>query len=349
MALTLTETASLTKKGFVIGLIVIVLLGSAWIGLNWYINYQRSKIPPPQEKADTKFNLLPRPDLGQGQSPSSDYTYELVTETGNLPSNTPTLMKVYFISKLGTTLLSSDRAKGLAQKLEFDSVPEIINPTLYRFTDNLGGEMRVDLDTGNFEFTRTISTESATFQDEIVGDQGKIVSEFKSFLGTLGLLPEDLRGGGSKVFYNGATQQESDQAEVTLWQSDLVDDEIRYPIITKEFTQGLIKATVTKYTEERNKYLKLNYTYWSIDQTNLATYPIKNAETAFNELQEGKGVVVVSPPGRKIDLSSIYLAYLLSDKYTKYLQPIYVFEGDGFVALVPAIQDEYFAKEEATN
>lgn len=344
MALTLTQTASLTKKAFVWGIIFLVVVTLVWFGLNYYRAYQTSKIPPPEIKPDVKFNILPRPNLFFNLASSSDFTYDLVTKTGSLPTNFPKIMKVYFISKLGTTLLAPNRASNLAQKFNFKNGPEIVQPTLYRFTDDQGGEINIDLDGGNFNFERKLATEGGSVKDEIIADRGKLVEEFKNFLSSKGLLVEQLINGRASVSYDNPSQQESQTALVSLWQEDLQEGSTNYPLVTTKFTEGLIKTTITKYQDETNKYLSLNYVFWSIDQNNFATYPIKSAVDAFSELKEGRGSVVIKPPFPQVSISSVYLAYLVTDEYSPYLQPVYVFEGEGFAALLPAITDSYLSK-----
>lgn len=343
MALTLTQTASLTKKAFIFGVVFLVLATLSWVGLSYYRAYQASKIPLPEIKPDVKFNILPQPNLSINLASSSEFTYDLVTKTGSLPADLPKIMKVYFISKLGTTLLAPNRASLLAQKFNFKNGPEIIQPTLYRFSDD-GSKFDIDLDTGNFSFERKIATESASIQDEIIADRGKLVEEFKNFLSSKGLLVEQLVNDRSSVSYDNPSQQESQTALVTLWQEDIQDGSTSYPLVTAKFTEGVIKTTVTKYQDETNKYPNLNYVFWSIDQNNFATYPIKSAVDAFSELKEGKGFVVIKPPFPQVSISSVYLAYLVSDVYTPYLQPVYVFEGEGFAALTAAITDSYLSK-----
>lgn len=343
--LTLTQTAALTKKAFVFGIIFFFLLVFAWIGFQYYLNSQKKPPVQAEEKPDTIFNILDYPDLPESLTPSSDFTYELITTTGQLPKDLPKIMKVYFINKLGTTLLAPDRAKRLASNLGFSENPEILSPVEYRFKDLNNGHLDINLDTGNFSFEKNLATDSADLeQDEIFADQAKIIEEFKDYLASKNLLPEQLKGGRSKVEYNNESQKDSNQTVISLWQDAILDGEKKYPIITKDYLTGLINATVTKYRQEDNKYSKLDYIYWSIDDTNFGTYPIRSVEDAYSQLQAGKAIVVRPTDSVKVELNSIYLAYFLSDKYSTYTQPVYVFEGDNFAAVVLAITDEFLKK-----
>lgn len=326
--MTLTQTAILTKRLLVISAISLSLIVTGTIAYNYYQAYQRSKIPPVEEKPDLKFGILPQPNLPPISVASSDYGYSLDTVTGGLPENLPKLIKVYFVPKLGTTLLSSERAKSLAQSLGFDIGPENLSEAERRFTSSLGGQLIINLDSGNFKFTRQIATPSA--KTVAIDDQVKLVAELKTFLSSKNLMKPQLANGRSKVVSD----------TISLWQED-VDG---LPIETDSYSSGLVKAVVSKNLPVEQKYLSLDYNFWLIDQTNFATYPLKKVATAYEELQAGLGTIVVKPTSSRVSITSVYLAYLLSEEYSPYLEPIYVFEGEGFVAYVPAIPSEYLEK-----
>ena len=80
-----------------------------------------------------------------------------------------------------------------------------------------------------------------------------------------------------------------------------------------------------------------------IETSTFATYPTKTAETAFDDLKQGKGVVVVEPDKPKVSITSVYLGYYLAENYNPYLQPIFVFEGPNFVAYADAINEQFKA------
>lgn len=73
----------------------------------------------------------------------------------------------------------------------------------------------------------------------------------------------------------------------------------------------------------------------------LATYPIKSAQTAFDELKSGKGYIAAyNSTDSQITINKVYLAYYIGDKIQQYLMPVIVFEGaNGFFAYVSAVQD----------
>lgn len=329
--MTLTQTAILTRRGIITLIILLILAVSTAIAYNIWNQYRLANLPPVVEKPEMKFGLLPPISFPASKVTSSNYAYSLDTETGFLPQ-TPKLLKVYFIPKSSLTLMAPEKSINLAKNLGFPLGPEILSVNLYRFTNEAGGEMVIDLTNGNFNFRQSsvekIATNSA--QANLPG-QDKITTDFKDYLSANNLLAEDLKNGRSPVQYNNRTAQNSTTARVSLFPINFEN----LPIITPLFNQGLIKAVVNG--SEANQYPGLNYIYWIIDKTTSSTYPLKTAEEAFAELKSGGGYVSLESKTPKVSLASVYLAYLESEEYTPYLQPVFVFEGPDFTGLVPAI------------
>lgn len=338
--MTLTETAILTKRLMLLSAVFIFLAASGWFGYQYYLNYQLAKQPPPEIKPDAKFGLLPKPQLAPTLVSSSNFSYSIDTETGAFTEELPTLFKVYFIPQTGTTLLASAKARDLASSFNFLNGPELLSPTRYRFTDDQGGDLIIELNSGNFSFKKTATPPEDSSKDTIMADQAKLVQDFKNFLASKGLLKEELVNGPSKVIYANTSQKDSSTAVVSIWQ-DKIDG---YLTITPSFNSGLIKAIVTKTLDEPEKYLSLDYTFWPVDLNTFSTYPIKTANEAFADLKKGLGTVVIEPKKPKVSLTSAYIAYLLPENYTPYLLPIFVFEGEQFAALVPAVKEEFLTE-----
>lgn len=337
MALTLTQTAQATKKGLTIFTSLIVVALILYIGYQlYYYQYYLPHKPKVVIPPEVKFGVLPKPLLPQNNVSSANYTYSLDTVTGGLPKDIPDRVKVYFIPQLGTTLLAPDRARNLANSLSFTNGPEILNQSQYRFTDSNGGDLVINLDSGNFRYERNIASNSA--MNASLDDSSTIASNFKTYLASKSLLKDDLKNGRTKVTYDGVTQKESSIAAVTLWPDNLES----LPIITSSFTTGLINSVITKGQAETDKYQSLSYNYWTPDpNTPPSTYPIKTPDIAFNELRSGSGSVVIIPRKTQVSITSVHLGYFETEDYFPYLEPVYVFEGDNFAAILPAVTSDY--------
>lgn len=332
--MTLSQTAALTRQIITLSIIALILGTISFIGYRiWYANYLAS-LPPVEEKPDAKFGLLPLPDFPKAQVSSSNFSYSVDTSTGNLPKvgvdpGFEKLVKVYFVTKTYASLLSAEKSQKLAEKFDIKTQPEILSETSYRFKDQTK-TLTVDLNSGNFMFTQ----EATISGQEGLDDDNKLVSDFGQHLESLGVFNEDLRNGRSKIIHSST---EPVVAQVSLWPSP-VDNK---PILTPQFDISLINARIFKSADNLNNYLSLNFTYYPIDTSTFATYPLKTSEDAFADLKGGKGVVIIEPLKANVSITSIYLGYYLPDNYTAYLQPIYVFEGPHFVVYVPAIGNEF--------
>ncbi len=342
--MTLTQTAIITKNIIAISIFVLILGLVSFIGYKiWYANYL-SNLPPVEEKPDTGFGLLPPPDFPKTNVSSSNFSYSLDTTTGGLPKvgedlGFEKIVKVYFVVKSFATLLSSEKFQVLAEKFNITTPPEILNETQYTFVEK-DKTLNVDLDSGNFSYLKEASISGR----ESLDDDNKLVSDFKAILSSLGVLKGDLTNGRTKVTLlnldNGELvptqlRSETEAALISLWPAPID----KKSIFTSDFNKSLVSAIVVKGTDRLDRFLALNFTYYPIDTTTFATYPIKTAEVAFNDLKGGKGVIIVEPPKPQVSITSVYLGYYLSENYSPYLQPIYVFEGPNFVAYVTAVSE----------
>jgi hypothetical protein len=83
------------------------------------------------------------------------------------------------------------------------------------------------------------------------------------------------------------------------------------------------------------------YANTTITPANQATYPIKTAQEAYDDLKNGKGYVAAyTGSGSQILISNVFLAYYIGETQQSYLMPIIVFTGqNGFFAYVSAVSD----------
>jgi len=354
--MTLTQVATLTRHTVLITILALFLTITGFVGYRvWYAYYQ-SSLPPVEEKPDTKFGVLPYPDFPQTSVSSSNFSYLLDTTTGGLPklgeAGFEKLIKVYFIIKPYATLLSPDKVMTLAEKFGLLSPPQILSETSYQFADE-DKNLRVDLDSGNFTYIKeyvkeaTLSGELSIDDDNrVIDDDNKLVSDFKKILDNLGILKEELKSGRTKVvplksdgavFIPTDLRTEAEALQISLWPTSID----KKSIFTPDFNESLVTAVVQKSADNLQNYLSLDFTFWQIDQSIFATYPLKSTEEAFENLKSGKGIVILEPGKPQVSITSIYLGYYLSKNYTPYLQPIYVFEGPKFAAYVAAIRDQF--------
>lgn len=333
--MTLTQTAILTKQVITISILAAFLGTVSFIGYKIWYQYYLEHLPPKVEIPDTKFGLLPPPDFPKVAVSSSNFSYSIDTTTGGLPivgvdKGFEKLIKVYFVIKTYASLLSPEKSQSLAEKFDVNVNPHILSETNYIFKDN-DKTLDIDLDSGNFTYQKS-ATPSA---EGILSDEEKLVSGFKSVLTNLGVLKSDLTNGRNRVIF--LKNSGSDLAQISIW-PDSLDDK---PIVTEQFNRSQIFALVYKSASDIQNYLSLNFTYYPVDTSTFATYPLKTSNQAFEDLKSGKGVVVLEPAKPNVSITSLYLGYFLSEIYSPYLLPVFVFEGPEFAAYVPAISNDF--------
>lgn len=343
--MTLTQTAIVVKRSIILSIIALFLGISSFIGYKIWYAYYLAHLPPVEEKPDTRFGPLPQIDFPKGTVSTSNFTYSLDTTTGGLPKvgtdpGFEKIIKVYFITQTFATFLSPDRSAALAEKFAITSPPDRLSEIRFKFREN-DKTLLIDLDNGNFSYTREASASGAVSFD----DDNKLTSDFKQILANLGALKNDLANGRSKVtllktaggeLIPAQVKSEAQAAIISLWPAS-IDKKAVY---SADFNKSLVSAVVLGGADQINNYLSLNFTYFPIELSTFATYPTKTTENAFEDLKTGKGVVVVAPDKPQVSISSVSLGYYLPQNYSPYLQPIFVFEGPNFVAYVSAISGQ---------
>ncbi len=331
--MTLTKVAIITKRGVVAFAALLILGIVAAVGYRIWYNYYISTLPPVEEKPNLKFGVLPKIKYLQSNISSSNYAYSIDTETGGFPEM-PKIIKVYFIPQASViSLLAPDESQQLANKFDFNSGREILSSTKYKYFSKTGDPFIIDLITGNFNYQKKIATSSGKL-DNIFTDQTKLIENFKEFLRNKGILNNDLATGRTQVVYNGSTPAISTSANVSIWPNDL--DGLQ--IVTSSTKTGLTRVLAINASNEVDRYPELNYIYWQIDKTTFATYPLEPINDAFSKLQSGLGLVTEEPSSPSVSITKVSLAYFQSEEYTPYLQPVYVFKGPQFTALVSAVK-----------
>lgn len=338
--MTLAQTAIVTKNiiNATIALIVISIIG--FIGYKiWYARYIAS-LPPVEEKPTTQFGVLPLPKLPVASVSSSNYSYSLDTTTGGFPK-TDKVVRVYFLPKPYASLLAGEKSQNLAANFEIKSDPQILSETKYQYQDDTK-TLTVDLDSANFTYTNTATPSAQAPLD----NDGKLVDDFKNLLTTKSLLKDELKNGRFQVsllkIVDGQTipvqsRNEAQAALISLWPQDVDQKQI----VSPDFNKALINAVVISSASQLSNYLSLNFTFWPIDTATYSTYPIKAPDKAFEDLKSGKGTTIMPPSKPQVSISSVKLVYFEPAEYTPYLQPLYLFEGPGFTALVPAVTNQY--------
>lgn len=347
----LTQTAYYTRKAIkysAAGLVIFVVLKFAWgMGLAWW----KQQNPPPPPAPEEKFGKLPAIQFPSSQTNPGSLSYHLETIEG-IPPNLPTLGRVYFMPEANPGVLALERAKEKAKQLGFESEPQGFDETTYRFQNaaNLPATLEIDIISGNFKLFYPYSTDLDLLANKTLPTDTQAIAEARSFLAKADVLTDDLKEGKGEVSYwrleggnlvPAVSFSEADFVRVDLFRTDVGD----LPILPPNPRQANIYFLFSGAKQTEKRIAEVGFIYNAIDRELSSTYPLKTASQAWQELQAGQGYI--ANLGRnengKVTIRKIYLAYFEEGKGSaqKFLQPIFVFEGDGdFLAYAAAVSPE---------
>jgi hypothetical protein len=139
-------------------------------------------------------------------------------------------------------------------------------------------------------------------------------------------------------------KQVNSASEANVAKVDFNREEIpgEFKIMEADVNSASISVLVSGSSVEGKKILEVAYKYADIDRESFSTYPIKTPSEAWDEFSSGNYWPALDSGDSQTIIRKMYLAYFEPVTLTNYLQPIYVFEGDGnFIGYLPAIADGY--------
>lgn len=309
-----------------------------------------------EELPTTSFGKLPFPL--QPNANLSNINFDLDTGSPTLPANPP-LLKVYPIPEPEGKINSLDLAQAKVQNLGISGKGKALSPTLYQFQDtNTPAEsVTIDIITGNFTYTFDWIADPTAIRknfEKPVNISAENIA--RAFTSNAIEGKNDLEKGEAKISYiklsgkervKVSSPSEANAVEVQVFREKL---DKQYRVITTDPNKSLVNALVVPENGDK-QVLQVNFTHWLVDFDKGSTYPLRSTTQAFDDLQKNKGNIVI---GRldgvdRIRIAEIELAYLETERFTPYLQPIYIFKGDAFagrsksdfVAYVPAVREDW--------
>jgi hypothetical protein len=344
---TLTQVAYVSRQTVKFGLIFLVLFMVGRTFLSAFSAYWIATHPAPPPPPTVGFGLLPPlkfPARTQAEKPTS---YQMETASGSWPSFGDRA-KVFLMTKSVASLLDDEKAKAIAASFDFVFTPEVISSEVYRFakTQPLSSTLELQIRTHDFTLTTDYLSHPELLTAKNVPDQSTAIEEVKSALSSAELLGKDLATSSGETVYLKAlgTQltpalsfSDADFAQVDLYRTP-IDNQFRF--YTPAGNKANIHAIVTGAGTQR--LVELNYHYQQIDYTQVHTYPLRSVQTAWKLLQSNEGFVATKGTADAAIVRKVSLGYYDDAQEQEYLQPIYVFEGDGgFIGYVSAIDPTY--------
>jgi hypothetical protein len=345
----LTQISIITRKIIrysIFGIIgIIILRGAILAGYKIYRYYFPAPPPPPT----VSFGKLPALPFPKRDFPTN-LQFKLETPTGELPKF-PYSLKVFFMPKIFPTLLSLDETTKKAVNLGFDGEGLQLTETVYSFKNTKApSELKISIATGVFSISyNLIEDPSPLTKRPPVPEVAS--TKARGFLSRANLLAKDLSGPtitepvrieGTKIIGAGSLS-EANFVKVNFFRKDYDN----YPAVTPDAEEANVWLIVSGESQREKEIIGAEYKYFPVDETKFATYPIKTAQKAWEELQSNKAFIANLGENKDqiITIRRIYLAYYDAGVRVDFYQPVVVFEGDkGFKAYVPAVTSEYYGE-----
>jgi hypothetical protein len=250
----------------------------------------------------------------------------------------------------------------------------------YEWDEPTGFQRKIiyNIVTGSFSMTSNYLTALSVLNAQYLGDQNAAVATVQNFVSDTGSFPSDIdltltQNPTPDVDYTTTPQlysiisgqlnptsslSNTQVIRVDLYQK-LIDYtlsaaqngnltqfqtiELKMPIMYPHPPYSTMNFLVASDVNQAN-VVTANYNYQTVNlqPSTSATYPIKSAQQAFDDLQKGKGYVAAyNGGGSQILIDKVYPAYFMGDAAQDYLEPVIVFEGqNGFFAYVPGVTDD---------
>lgn len=339
------ETKSLIKWTtiFLIFLFIIFILFK--IGLT--IKEALYPTPPPAPTASFgKINFASFPK----NVTDKDFSYSVDTVSGFLP-DFPRLVTVYKLVKPKPDLLGLEKATQKANSGGFENGPFKVSDFVYDWNtangDPLLKTLRLNILDSNFEVTSNFLSDPTLIPADNIPSKDKAINIATSFLSKMNISTDtlDMENPQAQILsiQNNSLVEATSISNTQLIRINFFQLNIdNLPIYNPDPNISNVSVLVAGAQQGDGQVIQASYNLQSLSSEK-ATYPIKSATQAFEELKKGKAYISsFSGTSKTISIKDVFLGFYVPDGNQDYLQPIIIFKGkDGFYAYVNAITDEW--------
>jgi len=346
--MTLTELSYYSRRSlpFVI-IFTLILFIVFYIFKLFFLYLDLNK--PKKIITNTVFGKIKKPFIKEPVK-TGQLNYILDTVEGE-PTSASETAKVFFLPASATRFGYREKIYLIAKSMGFDTT--VVKHKLVgkeaSFNDDKQ-ELTIDITNFNFSYQYQFTGDEAFFLNAFVPKRSEIENKGINFLKNIGRYPNELAQGKISppiyLFYDQATKNlsivdnpnKANMVEIDFYRPD-VDI---FPIVSPTFFNSQNYLVMTFFGDEY-KVVKAQIKFFEKSDEEKGVYPLKTGQIAWDELKVGKGIIASAPQDSKsITIKQMFFAYFDPDIYQEYLQPVYVFLGNGnFVGYVPAITDDY--------
>jgi hypothetical protein len=305
--------------------------------------------PDPPPPPDMAFGRIPRVQFPDKNKVNHEFVLE--TPDGTLP-DFGDRVKIYFIPRSSSTILALENAKLLAKDFDFAGEPKKINEGVYEFEGFLGYVLTVNALSGNFDLKYQYLNDQTLMRSGMLPGKDEAIQTAKAFLNRGRKLAEDLDQGTSSVSYYkimpGKLEEAASLSEADLLRVDFFRDKVadEFRVVSVEADKASVSVLISGSQDEKRRVVEVDYRYVPVDESKLATYPIKPIDVAWGEVKAGQYYPAEDVENGTVIIRRVEMAYFEPLVGTNFFQPVFLFEGDkGFVAYVPALATEWTIDE----
>lgn len=342
---TLTHTAFVSRRIIKyggVGVLALVLVYWAF-GLAWMAYLAAF---PPYVAPTVRFGILPKIIFSEKKFDKKDFTLELPNDS--FPKFKDQA-NVYVIYRSKSVIGALEEAKKVAGLIGFKSPPTEVSTGIYQFVDILTGRtLTMNVLADSFKLNSDYLNDQTLLNPENMPNKDEAIAMAKVFLSTAGKLYKDLDEGENKttllkIGFGNLTEvkglNEANIIRIDFFRKQLDDNR---SIVSESLDKSSVSVLISGSAVTTKKIVEVNYKYINIDDSSASTYPIRTPEMAFADLKVGYYWPAKDVESKNVTIRKVSLAYFEPITPVQFLQPVYVFEGDGgFVAYVPAVTDKY--------
>ncbi|MBU0650198.1 hypothetical protein KJ605_02890 [Patescibacteria group bacterium] len=345
--------ASAIFKRIVLGTLAVLLVYVTFLLLRAPLKKLVYTINPPKDLPTALFGKLEAPEFQYKRITNPDPQYILNTKNGRLPVDFPNKMPVFRLRQPLFSYEAGKNAQRTAAILGYydNSFKSLTTDPTYIWLDPLfNGRLEVNIRTQELKLDVPLFGKSGFYTVGKLNTQ-TATDQARNMLISAGRFSDMYYSGTVKVhlgkYIGGEVHPVNYDYETQLARVDFFRGFSSFPILGPDPYKGLLHVWVGIPKDNKYKQLifpKVEAYQWELvdkDKDQNATYPIIPISLAWAEVSANKGVIagLMAKDGNpfepylpirvdKILVNSIYLAYYDTPKLQKYLQPIYVFEGN---------------------
>lgn len=352
--MSLTQLSQYIRKYYPYAILAVLLFLIIFYGVQLTIAVINSRKESPLF-LNTIFNQIKRPYLSEA-SASGSLKYTLDTVDGK-PIVATKSAQVLFLPQAETKFGYREKLYLIAKSLGFNT-----EASGYRligsqatFTEP-NQKLIIDIRNFNFDYEYSFETDKTVFENVRTPNQEESIEKAVEFLQAAGRYPQELSQGKTNVIFwkydpNDSSMRHLENniganlVEVDFYRPDVSTSANSIPVVSPKYFNSQNYVLMMFKNDGSYKVLRSQVKFYDRSPEQIGVYPLRSGEQAYQDLQKGKGFVVSQPQTTNITIRKMFLGYFDPDVYQEYLQPVYVFVGDGdFVGYVPAVSNEYLAE-----